>query len=60
MRRVEVGDRRVVMLVIVGCGQMFPLVALAGRTVMADVGVPVRMPDRLMVVRRKIVALPLE
>ena len=60
VRRVEVGDRRVVMLVIVGCRQMFPLVALAGCTVMGGVGVPVRMPHRLMVVRRKIVALPLE
>jgi len=60
VRGVEVGDRRVVMLVIVGCRQMFPLVALAGFAVMGDVRMPVRMPDRLMVMRWEIVPLPLE
>jgi hypothetical protein len=60
VRGVKMGYRRVVVLVVVGGGQMFPLVPLTGFAVMGDVGMPMRMRDRLMVMRRKIVALPLE
>jgi hypothetical protein len=60
VRGVKVGYRRMVVLVVVGGGQMFPLVALAGFAVMGDVRMPVRMPDRLMVMRWEIVPLPLE
>jgi len=60
VRGVKMGYRRVVVLVVMGGGQMFPLVPLAGFAVMGNVRMPVRMPDRLMVMRWKIVALPLE
>jgi len=60
VRGVKMGYCRVVVLVVVGGGQMFPLVPLAGFAVMGNVRMPVRMPDRLMVMRWKIVALPLE
>ena len=50
MRSMQVGYRRVVVLVVVSRRQVLPLVPLARLTVVGDVRMPVRVPDRLVLV----------